>query len=291
MSKKFIFWWEFVLANQIRLLQNFALLLQNFALLLQIFALLLQIFALLLQIFALLLQIFALLSLLFGINCTEIDQSHSSIISIYIINQVKYTKSLGVFLDCNLSWNIHIDKLCKKIASGIGALKRIRPFVPYYTLLSIYKSLLQPHFDYCSVVWGNCSKTLSSKLQKLQNRAARILTYSSFDANADTLIEKLGWKKVNSQRQMHKAIMVYKSLNGLAPQYLRDKFVHRNNISNYSLRDAENKLAIPLPRTNYMRNSFSYSGAVLSNSLPAEMRQADDLSTFRFDCKNYPNWK
>ena len=118
------------------------------------------------------------------------------------INQVKYTKSLGVFLDFNLSWNIHIDKLCKKIRSGIGALKRIRPFVPYCTLLSIYKSLLQPHFDYCSDVWGNYSKTLSSKLQKLQNRAARILTYSSFDANADTLIEKLGWKKLNSQRQI-----------------------------------------------------------------------------------------
>ena len=80
-------------------------------------------------------------------------------------------------------------------------------------------------------------------------------------------------------------------MHGLAPQYLRDKFVHRNNISNYSLRDAENKLAIPLPRTNYMKNSFSYSGAVLWNSLPAEMRQADDLSTFRLDCKNYPNWK
>ena len=166
------------------------------------------------------------------------------------INQVKYTKSLGVFLDFNLSWNIHIDKLCKKIASGIRALKRIRPFVPYCTLLSIYQSLLKLHFDYCSVVWGNCGKTLSSKLQKLQNRVAHILTYSSFDANADTLIEKLGWKKLNSQRQMHKAIMVCKSLKGLAPQYLRDKLVHRNNISNYSLRDAENKLAIPVPRTN-----------------------------------------
>ena len=71
--------------------------------------------------------------------------------------------------------------------------------------------------------------------------------------------------------------MVYKSLNGLVPQYLRDKFVHRNNISNYSLRGAENKLAIPLPRTNYMKNIFSYSGAVLWNSFPAEMRQADDV--------------
>ena len=56
---------------------------------------------------------------------------------------------------------------------------------------------------------------------------------------------------------MHKAIMVYKSLNGLASQYLRDKFVHHHNISNYSLRDAENKLVIPLPRTNYMKNTVS----------------------------------
>ena len=36
--------------------------------------------------------------------------------------------------------------------------------------------LVQPHFDYCSIVWGNCGETLSEKLQKLQNRAARILT-------------------------------------------------------------------------------------------------------------------
>jgi hypothetical protein len=56
--------------------------------LLQIFALLLQIFALLLQIFALLLQIFALL---LGINCTQINQSQSRIISLYIIMLVKAT--------------------------------------------------------------------------------------------------------------------------------------------------------------------------------------------------------
>ena len=90
------------------------------------------------------------------------------------IKQVNYTKSLGVFIDHNLSWNIHIERLCKKIASGIAALKRTRPFVPYHTLLSIFNSLVQPHFDYCSVVWGNCSKTLSTKFQKLQNRAARV---------------------------------------------------------------------------------------------------------------------
>ena len=83
--------------------------------------------------------------------------------------------------DDNMSWHSHIDKLSelsKKIAFGIGAIKRIRPLVrQIYYIHYIYNAfLVQPHFDYCSIVWGNCGETLSEKLQKLQNRAARILT-------------------------------------------------------------------------------------------------------------------
>ena len=55
--------------------------------------------------------------------------------------------------------NEHIEKLSTEIASGFGALKRIRPFAPPDTLHFIYNSLIQPHFGYCSVVWGNYGKT------------------------------------------------------------------------------------------------------------------------------------
>ena len=58
--------------------------------------------------------------------------------------------------------NEHIEKLSTKIASGLGALKRIRTFAPPNTLHFIYNSLIQPHFDYCSVVWGDCGKTLGT---------------------------------------------------------------------------------------------------------------------------------
>ena len=112
----------------------------------------------------------------------------------------------------------------------------------------------------------------------------RILTYSNYDANADNLIKKLGWIKLDSQRTIHKAVMVYKSLNGLTPDHLSSKFVDRSSVSSYSLRDTEGKLAIPQPHTNYTKNSFSYSGAVLWNSLPIELRQADSLNT-RHSCK------
>ena len=43
------------------------------------------------------------------------------------VKQVSHTKSLGTHIDENLSWNVHIEKLCKKVTSGIGAIKRIRP--------------------------------------------------------------------------------------------------------------------------------------------------------------------
>ena len=203
------------------------------------------------------------------------------------VNQVSLTKSLGVLIDENLSWNMHINKLIKKIASSIGAIKRVRPFVPFTTLQYIYNSLVQPHFNYCCVVWDNCNKTYADKLQKLQNRAARVLTSSSYDIAADFLLEKLGWRKLDTQRKLEKAVMVYKSLNGLAPDYLRPMFIDRSSITNYSLRDTEGKLAIPKPRTNYLKNSFGYSGAVLWNSLPTELRKTNNLSVFKSGCSRF----
>ena len=151
--------------------------------------------------------------------------------------------------------------------------------MPQSTLLNIYNSLVQPHFDYYSLVWGNCGKTLSNKLQKLQNRAARVITSSNFDVDVDSLFHKLSWKDLKSQRQIQNALMVFKSLNGLVPEYPTSKFIKRNE-SNYSLRDSVNKL-VPFPRTNEMKNSFSYSGATLWNSLPCNIRESGSLNQFK----------
>ena len=110
-------------------------------------------------------------------------------------------------------------------------------------------------------------RTLSNRLQKLQNRAAQVITSSGFETDVDSLFHKLSWKDLQFQCQIPKALMVFKSLNGLVPEYLTSKFLTQNE-SNYALRDLNNKLVVPFPRTNYMKNSFSYSGATLWNSLP-----------------------
>ena len=57
------------------------------------------------------------------------------------------------------------------------------------------------------------------------------------------------------------------------------KFTWRD--SAYNLRDSENKLNVPLPRTNYYRNSFNYNGATLWNSLPCDIRNIESLGVFK----------
>ena len=70
----------------------------------------------------------------------------------------------------------------------------------------------------------------SLKLQSLQNRAARALTQSSYDADTSQLIKKLGWDNLENRHQNLKAEMVYKSLNSLTPSYLSSKFIQRSDM-------------------------------------------------------------
>ena len=88
--------------------------------------------------------------------------------------------------------------------------------------------------------------TLRKKLQRLQNRAARVLIFSDYDEDAGYLFELLGWKNPARQHEIEKATMVYKSLHRLAPEYLCSRFAIRETA--YNPRDSENKLCIPLPR-------------------------------------------
>jgi hypothetical protein len=92
------------------------------------------------------------------------------------IKRVKCPKVLGVEID-NLNWEKHIEYMASKVSSGIGALKKLKEFVDRDTLVLVYNALIQPHFDYCCEVWDELGKGLGERLQKFQNRAARLMNF------------------------------------------------------------------------------------------------------------------
>ena len=81
------------------------------------------------------------------------------------------------------------------------------------------------------------------------------------------------------RRKKQKAVLMYKCLNGLVPNYLQNLFTHR--CTSYNLRNQEYKITLPKPRTDFLKRSFSYSGAKLWNDLPLSIRSSSSLAKFK----------
>ena len=68
-------------------------------------------------------------------------------------------------------------------------------------------------------------------------------------------------------------------MNGLAPEYLQSLFSQRRSV--YNLRDSEGKLSLPKPSTNYLKRSFSNSGAILWNNVPKSLKNVVSVNHFK----------
>ena len=198
-----------------------------------------------------------------------------------IIKRVTSKNSLGVIIDDKLNWNDQIDKVIKKVSCALKVIRRMKQFVPTSTLLDIYNSIVLPHFDYCSSVWGNCGKVLRDKLQKLQNRAARVITFAHLDTPSSEALDSLNWESLEQRRLRLDSNFMYKVTHGLTPNYLFELFKKTSERHNYALRGAEHNLVLPKPMRDFRKRSFSYRGAVTWNSLATQLREAPSLSSFR----------
>ena len=103
---------------------------------------------------------------------------------------------------------------------------------------------------------------------------------SSYDTDASVLLDSLRWDNLSLRRQKLKLGLMFKTLKSNAPSYLQEFFSIRG--TGYNLRNSEMRLNLPKPRTNYLKRSFCYSGALLWNSLPRqEIRKHQTQAKFK----------
>ena len=117
------------------------------------------------------------------------DQNFKPSIREENVQVVSSTKYLGIQIDENLTWKNQIKSVTEKASRAIGFLKYAKNFLPDAVVKTLYNSIVEPHFQYCCSVWGCCNSTDILQLQSLQNRAARIVTNSNFDAPSKPLIQ------------------------------------------------------------------------------------------------------
>ena len=131
--------------------------------------------------------------------------------------------------------------------------------------------IVLPYFDYCFLVWRNCSLTLRGKIQKLQNQVARAITGYSYEVRSKNVLNKLVWKNLNERRKSQIISYVTKSVRKECPKNICNMFRISNN-ENYNLRYNNLMLRLSKPKTNAMKKAFSYEGAKVWNNQSAEYK-------------------
>ena len=194
---------------------------------------------------------------------------------------IQKTKYLGVTIDNSLNWKEHIKTVSTKVSKAIGFLRHSKTFLPQETLKTLYKGIVEPHFRYRCSVWGCAGSNELNQLQKLQNRAARILINSSVDTPGRLLIDRSGWKTIDQLIAEESKAMDYKSMHEMAPQYLCDLFTKNSTSSSYILRNTATDLKLPKKMSCNGQRCFSYKGAKMWNDLPAKTKQASSLAVFK----------
>lgn len=196
------------------------------------------------------------------------------------INQVKNIKYLGMHIDSELKWDLHVSELVKKIGKMVSFLGRLKYLLSESYLNLIYQSVILPHFDYADIIWQSSPQTYLDQLQKLQNRAGRIIL--KINPSSHTSIFKihdlLKWETLKTRRNKHMYIMLYNIFHNLTPEYMKNNLSKKE--TKYALRNVDN-LILPKPNSNYCKRTFFYRGSKMYNELPINLRRPNTVTLFR----------
>ena len=100
-------------------------------------------------------------------------------------------KLLGITIDSKLSFDDHVTSLCKKACQKLHALARVAQYMDIPKRRAIMKAFINSQFGYCPLVWMWHSRKLNNRINKIHERALRIV-YEESNATFEELLTKDG---------------------------------------------------------------------------------------------------
>ncbi len=202
------------------------------------------------------------------------------------IRPSKAVKNLGVYFDEFMTFEKHIDEICKKMFGITTYINRVRENLCKDARTTAIQALVLSNINYCIKVWGSTNATHLQRVQRAQNFAAKVALGGGAKRDHVTpFIKELGWFKISFKYKYEICIMIYKILNSNTPSYLM-KLPTVKDTRPVCTRQ-QNQLFVPKTRTCTGARSVQVAGPRLWNSLPLGIRDANTVFSFKRKLYNY----
>ena len=192
-------------------------------------------------------------------------------------------KHLGLTLSTDLRFHAHVNDTLLKFNRAISPLYCISKYLPKHILASVYKTYVQPFLDYCDAIYdGHLTVHDSLRLDRAQNRAARLITGTPLRTSTEGLRHELGWTTLSDRRLIHRLDFYHKlKFDARVPTFIKSTLPQtREQIIPRTLRRLDTH-TLPFTRTSAYYRSFIPSTTRSWNNLPEPVRTSINYKTFK----------
>jgi len=206
-----------------------------------------------------------------------------------LIKPALEARNLGVVMDHHLNLKSHVSNICRTGWGLLYKLGQIRKYLDASTTERLIHAFISSRIDSCNSLLAALPDREFQKLQKLQNAAARLVTRSRRSEHITPVLKELHWLPVTQRVKYKVLLLIYKTLHGLAPTYLRELITRY--VPKRTLRSSSQNLLCypdPAPRTKYYGDRpFSMCGPSFWNRLPIGIKNAASTEQFKRSLKTY----
>ena len=192
-------------------------------------------------------------------------------------------KHLGLTFSSDLRFHVHINETIKRVNRAVSPLYQISKHVPRNILADMYTTYILPIFDYCDVVYdGHITMHDTYRLEKTQNRIARLVKGTPFRTSTDKLKRDLGWTSLSDRHKLHKLTLYHKLRHDArTPEYIKNTLPRtRYDDTGRTLKNSTLH-SLPQNRTTSFQQSFLPSTIRLWNNLPENIRILTQHNQFK----------
>ena len=186
------------------------------------------------------------------------------------INNSTHERLLGVKIDSKLSFNTHIDDICKKASLKLNALSRTTPHLDFKKETLLINSFFISQFNYCQLIWMFHNRTKNNKINRLHERCLRLL-YNDKKSSFHDLLEKDGSVSIHYRNLRALAIEMYRICNGMAPEIVTENLPLRLQ-GQYNKRSWSDFTLLIVRTVNYGIESIRYLGPKIWESIPSNIK-------------------
>lgn len=205
--------------------------------------------------------------------------SDSLVISGSSVKRSSVVKHLGVLLDENLTMKAQVTKTCRNASLNLHKIAAIRPYLTAHTAQILIQGLVISHLDYCNICFIGLPDTELAKLQRFQNKAAKLIYKAGPRDSSSQCLKDLHWLPCRFRIQYKVLCLVYKALNDQAPVYLQSLFTKRQ-LRGRSHDSQDIQLVVPFTakKTFADRSLRVYGPKLWNESITKEIRTSSTYS-------------